>query len=40
MYRLTQKLDNVRRNAKEWAKSSFRDIFKIKREVEEKLKKL
>lgn len=40
MYRLTQKLDNIRRNIKGWAKSSFGDLFKIKGEVEEKLKKL
>ena len=40
MYRLTQKVDNLRRNIKGWAKSSFRDLFKIKGEVEEKLKKL
>ena len=40
MYRLTQKLDNIRRNVKGWAKSSFGDLFKIKGEVEEKLKKL
>ena len=40
MYRLTQKLDNVRRNVKGWAKGSFGDLFKIKGDVEEKLKKL
>lgn len=40
MYRLTQKLNNIRRNIKGWAKSSFRDLFKIKGEVEEKLKNL
>ena len=40
MYRLTQKLDNIKRNVKGWAKSSFGDLFKIKGEVEEKLKKL
>ena len=40
MYRLTQKLDNIRRNVRVWAKSSFGDLFKIKGEVEEKLKKL
>ena len=40
MYRLAQKLDNIRRNVKGWAKSSFGDLFKIKGEVEEKLKKL
>ena len=40
MYKLTQKLDNIRRNVKGWAKSSFGDLFKAKGEVEEKLKKL
>ena len=40
MYRLTQKLDNIRRNIKGSAKGSFGDLFKIKGDVEEKLKKL
>ena len=40
MYRLSQNLDNIRRNVKGWAKRSFGDFFKVKREVEEKLKKL
>ena len=40
MYRLTQKLDNIRRNVKGWAKISFGDLFKAKGEVEEKLKML
>ena len=40
MYKLTQKLDNIRRNVKVWAKSSFGDLFKIKGEVEEKIKKI
>ena len=40
MYKLTQKLDNIRRNVEGWAKSSFGDFFKIKGDVEEKLKKL
>ena len=38
MFRLTQKLDNIRRNVGGWAKDSFGDIFKSKREVEDKLK--
>ena len=38
IFRLTQKLDNVNMNAKEWAKRSFGDLFKIKGEVEEELK--
>ena len=40
MYRLTQKLYNIRRNVREWAKSSCGDLFKSKGEVQEKLKKL
>ncbi len=40
MYKLTQKWDNIRRNVKGWAKSSFGDLFKTKGGVEEKLKKL
>jgi hypothetical protein len=40
MYRLTQKLDNVRRNLKNWAKNSFGDIFKMKGEIENRLKNL
>ena len=40
MYRLTQKLDNIRRNVKGWAKISFGDLFKAKGEVEDKLKML
>ena len=40
MYRLTQKLDNIQRNVRAWAKSSFGDLFKSKGEVEEKLKRL
>ena len=40
MYRLTQKLDNIRRNVRVWAKSLFGDLFKIKGEVEERLKEL
>lgn len=36
MYRLTQKVDNIRG----WAKCSFGDIFKVKKDVEEKLKNL
>jgi hypothetical protein len=40
MYRLMQKLDNVRRNIKDWAKNSFGDIFKMKGEIENKLKDL
>ena len=40
MYRLTQKLDNIQRNVKGWAKCSFGDIFKEKGIVEEKLKQL
>lgn len=40
MYRLTQKLDNIRKNIKGWAKSSFGDLFKIKGEVEEKIKEI
>ena len=40
MYRLTLKLDNIRRNVRVWAKSSFGDFFKVKGEMEEKLKKI
>ena len=40
MFQLTWKLDNVRRNAKDWAKISFGDVFKIKKEIGEELKRI
>ena len=40
MYKLTLKLDNLRRNVKGQDKSSFGNLFKFKEEVKEKLKKL
>lgn len=40
MFHLTQKLDNVRKNAREWAKRFFWDVFKIKQDVEEGIKRI
>ena len=40
MFRLSTKLDNVRRNVKPWNKRYFGDIFKIKKDMEGKLENL
>ena len=34
MFRLSAKLDNIRRNVRPWKKKHFGDIFKTKKEVE------
>ena len=33
-------MDTIRKNAREWAKRSLGDVFKIKQDFEEELKKL
>lgn len=40
MFRLSTKLDKVRRNVQPWKKTHFGDIFKTKKEVEVKLEEL